>query len=131
MIKQAGIVECEKCGATEELIAKIGCYNEIEYWLPNGWGMDYDKHMMLCPECLKRKSEGGIAMKKQTWIVECDLCGKVERAREVEGRYNETVYDLPKGWGHGHNKNFTLCPECLACISAREGDNVVESNGKE
>ncbi|MBR0278826.1 MAG: hypothetical protein IJQ75_02450 [Synergistaceae bacterium] len=70
-------------------------------------------------------------MKKQVWIVECDLCGKIERAREVEERYNEIGYDLPKGWGYGHNKNFTICPECLSLKSSREGENIVESYGKE
>lgn len=51
-------------------------------------------------------------MLKQVWIVECDLCGKVERAKSVLGRYNETDYTLPEGWKHGHNKNCTFCPEC-------------------
>lgn len=66
-------------------------------------------------------------MLKQIWIAECDLCGKTKRAKTVSGRYNETSYDLPYGWGYAHNKNFTLCPECLAL----KGDDFsVEGNSE-
>ncbi len=68
-------------------------------------------------------------MIRQIWIAECDLCGHREDAKAVSGRYNETDYTLPNGWGYGHNKDFTLCPECLARKSAREGDRSVESYG--
>ncbi len=60
-------------------------------------------------------------MLKQITIAECDLCGKTEPAKAVSGRYNETDYTLPDGWGYAHNKDFVLCPECL---SARERANV-------
>lgn len=53
-------------------------------------------------------------MLKQIWIAECDLCGATERAKSVLSPYNETVYELPAGWGRGHNKNFCICPECIA-----------------
>ena len=59
-------------------------------------------------------------MLKQITIAECDLCGKIEHAKAVSERYNETDYTLPDGWGYGHNKDFTLCPECL---SVRERTN--------
>ena len=53
-------------------------------------------------------------MIKQITIAECDLCGKTERAKSISGRDNETAYNLPDGWGYGHNKDFILCPECLS-----------------
>ncbi len=58
-------------------------------------------------------------MLKQIWIAECDLCGKTEKAKAKDGRYNETVYGLPDGWGYGHNKNFIVCPECLAIVDRK------------
>ena len=67
-------------------------------------------------------------MIRQIWIAECDLCGHREDAKAVSGRYNETNYTLPDGWGYGYNKNFTLCHECLLL---RGGDISVESNSKE
>ena len=39
-------------------------------------------------------------MLKQIWIAECDLCGKIERAKAVSGQYNETDYTLPDGWSY-------------------------------
>ena len=51
---------------------------------------------------------------KQIWIAECDMCGKTERAHPKPGRYNETDYEPPLGWGHGANKDFIICPECRA-----------------
>ncbi len=68
-------------------------------------------------------------MIRQIWIAECDLCGRMEAAKAKSGRYNENDYTLPDGWGYGHNKNFTLCPECLARKPVREGDSSVESYG--
>ena len=68
-------------------------------------------------------------MIRQIWITECDLCGKTEKAKPKSGRYNETDYTLPDGWCHGHNQNFFVCPECLARLSGREGENIVESYG--
>lgn len=62
-------------------------------------------------------------MIKQVWIAECDLCGHTEKAKAKSGRYNETDYTLPDGWGVGHNKYFILCPECLASESARRADS--------
>ena len=67
-------------------------------------------------------------MIRQIWIAECDLCGHTEKAKAKSGRYNETDYTLPDGWGYGHNKDFTLCHECLLL---RGGDSSVESNSKE
>ena len=51
-------------------------------------------------------------MIKQIWIAQCDICGFIERVRMVRGRYNDTEPTLPVGWGHGHNKDVHLCPEC-------------------
>lgn len=67
-------------------------------------------------------------MIRQVWIAECDLCGHTEKAKAKSGRCNETDYTLPDGWGYGHNKDFTLCPECL---SLRGGDSGVEGNSEE
>ncbi len=67
-------------------------------------------------------------MIRQIWIAECDLCGHTEKAKAKSGRYNETDYTLPDGWGYGHNKDFTLCPECLLL---RGGDSGVEGNSEE
>ena len=68
-------------------------------------------------------------MIRQIWIAECDFCGKTEKAKAKDGRYNETFYGLPEGWRRGNNKDFTICPECLARLSGREGENIVESYG--
>lgn len=51
-------------------------------------------------------------MIKQVWIVQCDICGKVDLAELTHGQYNETNTTLPKGWYCGHNKEIHLCPEC-------------------
>ena len=51
MIQPIMIAECDMCGATKEAITRIGCYHEIEHSLPHGWDMNYDKHILLCPEC--------------------------------------------------------------------------------
>lgn len=67
-------------------------------------------------------------MIKQSWVAECDLCGKTECAKMVSGRYNDPSYEVPSGWGYGHNRQFILCPECLLL---RGGDSGVESNGEE
>ena len=58
-------------------------------------------------------------MLKQIWIAECDLCGKTENAKRALGKYYETGYTLPDGWGYGHNKNFIICPECLAIVDRK------------
>ena len=70
-------------------------------------------------------------MIRQIWIAECDLCGETEKAKPKSGRYNETDYTLPDGWGYGHNNDFTLCPECLRRGSLMRGENIVESYGEE
>ena len=57
-------------------------------------------------------------MLKQIWIAECDLCGKTEEAKIIPGRYNEREVVIPKGWSNAHNKEFILCPECLAARRA-------------
>ena len=52
-------------------------------------------------------------MLKQMWIAECDLCGKVERAREITTN-NETRYILPSGWAWGISDiKCAVCPECI------------------
>lgn len=66
-------------------------------------------------------------MIKHMYIAECDLCGKVKPAKLISDGYHDDTYDLPCGWGYAHNKDFTLCPECL---SLRGGDNSVESNSE-
>ena len=66
-------------------------------------------------------------MIKTICVAECDLCGKVVRAKSISDGYHDT-YGLPDGWGYGHNKNFILCPECL---SLRGVDSGVESNSEE
>ena len=44
-------------------------------------------------------------MIKQVWVAQCDLCGKMENARVVPGRYNEQQATLPIGWSNGYNKD--------------------------
>lgn len=52
-------------------------------------------------------------MLKQAWIAECDLCGKVERAREISSE-GETRYLLPLGWAWGIGDiRCAVCPECI------------------
>ena len=53
---------------------------------------------------------------KQIWVAQCDLCGRLEHAKNVPGRYNNTDYIVPDGWDRGQNKDFVLCPECLSVI---------------
>ncbi|MBQ8697390.1 MAG: hypothetical protein IJ521_00100 [Schwartzia sp.] len=55
-------------------------------------------------------------MIKQVWVAQCDLCGKIENAKLVAGRYNETAPTLPEGWICGYNKDFHCCPECAKQI---------------
>lgn len=76
-----------------------------------------------------QREKGSQVMIRQIWIAECDLCGHTEKAKAKSGRYNETDYTLPDGWCHGHNQNFLVCPECLARLSGREGEKIVESYG--
>ena len=38
--------------------------------------------------------------------------GKTEPAKTMLSPRNEEYYKLPPDWGHGANKNFTLCPKC-------------------
>ena len=52
-------------------------------------------------------------MIKQVWIVQCDLCGKIERAKEHFSARNENFAEIPDGWGNGYNKDCHLCPDCL------------------
>lgn len=65
-------------------------------------------------------------MIRQVWIVECDLCGRTEEAKCAFKRQlgNATDYTLPDGWGYGHNKDFTLCPDCLARNKPKAGENI-------
>lgn len=52
-------------------------------------------------------------MLKQAWIAECDLCGKVEYAREIPSE-GETRYLLPSGWAWGISDiKCAVCPECI------------------
>lgn len=51
-------------------------------------------------------------MIKQIYMAICDLCGKTEPAKTMLSPRNEEYYKLPPDWGHGANKNFTLCPKC-------------------
>jgi len=61
-------------------------------------------------------------MIKQIWIAQCDVCGLIETARMVRGRYNDTEATLPVGWGHGHNKDVHLCPECSKRAAREVGE---------
>lgn len=52
-------------------------------------------------------------MIKQVYICQCDICGAIENARSVDGRYNDVEYTYPKGWQTGiKNSEFHICPEC-------------------
>lgn len=52
-------------------------------------------------------------MIKKVWLVQCDLCGKMEKARLVDRQYNEQQPTLPTGWGYNYNGRVHLCPECF------------------
>ena len=60
MIKQTGFAKCDLCGAAEEIRAEIGCYNEIEYWLPHGWVFDSVLSKLLCPECATKRGKNDV-----------------------------------------------------------------------
>ena len=61
-------------------------------------------------------------MIKKVWIAQCDLCGKMEKARLVDGQYNEQQPTLPIGWSEGYNKDFHCCPECSKRIAKEAGE---------
>ena len=50
---------------------------------------------------------------KQVTIIECDICGAVDKAKPT-GRYNETEYIAPDGWKYGNNQAMHICPKCRA-----------------
>lgn len=52
-------------------------------------------------------------MRKQVWIIQCDICGKSENSKLQSGRYNDIEVSLPDGWGYGYNKSCHLCPDCF------------------
>lgn len=56
-------------------------------------------------------------MIKQVYIVQCDICGKIDLAKISSGQYNETNYILPDEWNYGHTKEIHLCPDCYNKIT--------------
>ena len=50
-------------------------------------------------------------MIKQIYVCECDICGKVEKAKPVSYR-NETDYTMPDDWTYGANKEVCICTNC-------------------
>ena len=51
-------------------------------------------------------------MLKQIYVAQCDLCGKIESAKQTFFR-NEYEYSLPDGWSKSAvNANVCLCPAC-------------------
>lgn len=61
-------------------------------------------------------------MIKQIYIVECDICGKTEKARIGCGRYNEDVRNLPIEWHRGNNRDFCICPECYKALKGNNSE---------
>lgn len=61
-------------------------------------------------------------MIKQIWIAQCDVCGKMENARIMMGRYNEEEHMLPIGWGNGYTEDIHLCPECSKRMMKKVGE---------
>ena len=52
-------------------------------------------------------------MLKLVTIAVCDICGKIEWAKEVPGRSGEMGCTLPDGWTPAPaNATVHLCPEC-------------------
>lgn len=51
-------------------------------------------------------------MLKQVWICECDVCGHIEPAKFLLGRYHDTDYTYPDDWKKGRNSEILICPEC-------------------
>lgn len=58
-------------------------------------------------------------MIKTVTVAICDICGHVERAKETQGRYNETAYELPPGWAEGATGSVHMCPNCYEKLSER------------
>lgn len=56
-------------------------------------------------------------------VCACDVCGRTELAKGVNGRYNETEYVEPDGWVKGFGGNFHICPDCRAKLAERIGKN--------
>ena len=53
-------------------------------------------------------------MIKNLTVAECDVCGKMIRAKEVPGQYDATDYTLPDGWQWSPvNKDVCICRLCL------------------
>ena len=49
----------------------------------------------------------------------CDICGHIENARTVFGKYNETNYTAPEGWSRGTVATVDICPECTHRLAAK------------
>lgn len=60
-------------------------------------------------------------MIKKVTVVECDICGKTEFAKDVRGRYNETEYTIPDNWKMSKtNEKFCICDECLMKLNVHD-----------
>ena len=57
-------------------------------------------------------------MIKQIYVCECDICGAVEKAKEVDAYRNDTEYQMPNNWTHGKNSEICICPACSIKLSA-------------
>lgn len=51
-------------------------------------------------------------MLEKTYMVMCDICGKMEPANKKLGQYNEEFVEAPSNWYVGANKNVHICPDC-------------------
>lgn len=66
-------------------------------------------------------------MIKQIYVCECDICGKVEKAKPASYR-NETDYTIPDGWTYGANKEVCICTECSQKLSKGNTISINASN---
>ncbi len=58
-------------------------------------------------------------MIKTITVAQCDICGKTEPAKAVNGQYNETEYTIPNGWKTSEtNKEFCICYGCKMKLEA-------------
>ena len=51
-------------------------------------------------------------MLEKTYMVTCDICGKMEPARKKFDSYNEEIAVVPSNWFTGANADMHICSDC-------------------
>lgn len=61
-------------------------------------------------------------MIQKRMVCVCDICGHIEDARTVFGKYNETDYTPPEGWSKGTVAMVDICPACTQRLAEEHED---------